>query len=525
MKDIEQFQDHIIALEQVQSALGLPITEARSHPDFLEVIGDMEKMVIECPSITDFYTRALKRYRPGKPERVAEELSVIEERVELMADVMNGNKSQPDQLRPARLAKLRQQIETGEIVEIEAKDFFKVFKSPHGDTRKPTRPKRKPARSKAAQPKQPEQLSADELTVTIATDSIRVNSQELGDLTPAQRVIILSGLAKGAPFKGPEIYTSLEFRRIHGLELDQTTQRDIFAAERKALLEQLTKYGVGELLHRSGKGAGRTYQVVAGTVIDERPGQPNPRREQTAPTPATRFYDIHKPAPRPTTEATQPDFIDKVPAERVKAVADHIVRVLAEADSIARSALVDDLVEKHGYTIESARAAVSAALHAERTGNRSRFTQVRDGGRRLRRTTDAPVNPYTVSEESPFNGYFSGDEDAFEARYGAVKGLTPTQVVYEKGSVVFDGTEQAVMAFFGRTGRAVVAQKQLFAELQKKSGLSVSREQLETTVTLINRLAGKDVLRLLPPASRAGAVKGPRIEFIAAFMEAQQTTN
>lgn len=140
MSGVETFQDAVIELEQYKQATGTSSREVMHQPDCAQVFSTMVEMVQQDPEVVDFYAGVMRRYRKTKPESVADEIAVFEERLAIMYDAGLVSESV--------YAKKLEQLHSGDLVYKEAKTFFRLFGSIVGKDNLPFdryATKRKPA--------------------------------------------------------------------------------------------------------------------------------------------------------------------------------------------------------------------------------------------------------------------------------------------------------------------------------------------------------------------------------------------
>jgi len=502
---IDKFQDQVITLAQYGDYHGVSKpADLVDNPDCAEVISDMSELVSLEPSIAEFYAGALAKYKQGHPESVADELAVIRERVEVMAD--------EDLLRPAQERKLRQKLETGEIVEEEARAFFKMFKGVLPEAVQV--PKRPSPRKK---PNRPRQARNIDLTIT-EHGGISVNGQMLRQLSPAQKLIIMSGLAKDEGFRHSEIAGSTEFREVVGSKLTDEELKDAYDREFKGLKQLLVEKGLARLVDPNPKPHSKKHEIVAHTVIDKRPQT----RPQTAVVKGRRpdvrsgsFYDQRAPAyqAEDRAEAEEQSIFT---THLLNDARGHILRAIEDAGAIPRGRAVEILAEEFKIDEAKARQLVKEVYRIERGSNNPAFTQKKNGIKQF--VIIDKVESQQREQDNPLNGYFEGSMEDFRKRYGDVKGVMPGYVSYERGIIKFSGTEKALMDFFEQTReRKAIAFKQIIVELERY-GHELSSDDLKKATRVINRLSNREFIAILPPSRRQSAVKGPRIQMTGSFM-------
>lgn len=500
---IETFQEQILTLAQYRDYHGITRqSEIVDNPDCAEVIADMAELVAAEPSIADFYLEALNKYKKGRPDSVADELAVIKERYAIMED--------EDLLTPAQARKVEEQLETGEIVEAEARAFFKTFKGALPEVVKvPTQPRKKPSK--------PRQARTIDLTIT-EHGGISVNGSLLRELTPAQRVIILSGLAKGDGFRHKEIASSDEFRQSLGQNLTDEETREVYNDEFKALKAVLTDKGLGRLVDPNQKPHARKHEIVATTIVDKRPEmQPKPAVLKGR-KPSARigtFYEQQDDASGEGQVSTAEQEIVFTP-HQLNDTRESILRSMQSEGSISRGKAVEMAVDMFGIDARTARRLVTEVYRVERASDNPAFTQKKDGKKKF--VVVDKAEEARTEQANPLNGYFEGSLEEFRAHYGEARGVTPDSIKYERGSVRLDGVEKAVLAFYAQTGtRKAVAEKQIIGELDRQ-GYEISNNELRKAARVINRLVGKEFMTLMPPSTGRSAAKGPRIQLAGSFM-------
>lgn len=502
-KPIDIFQEQIITLAQYRDFHGINRqADVVANPDCAEVIADMEHLVATQPSITEFYLGALKNYKKGHPDSVADELALIKERVELMED--------EELLTSAQAKKIEHQVATGEIVEVEARAFFKIFKGALPEVVKvPTSPRKKPSI--------PRQARTIDLTIT-EHGGISVNGSLLRELTPAQRVIILAGLAKGEGFRHNEITGSDELRQALGQNLSEAEIKEAYNEEFKALKTILAEKGLGRLVDPNQKPNAKKHEIVATSVVDKRPEMQAKPMAVKGRTPSARignFYE-QQDAESPVAAASQEEQEVVFTPHQLNDTRESILRAMRSEGSVSRGQAVEMAGNMFKIDPRIARRLVGEVYRVEREGDNPAFTQKKNGHKKfvpVDRREDA-----REEQEHPLNGYFEGSLEEFRARYGETRGVMPDSVKYERGSLKLEGVEKAVITFFAQTReRKAIAEKQIISELDRQ-GYEISNNELRKAARVINRLVGKEFITFLPPASGRTAAKGPRIQMAGSFV-------
>ena len=513
--NIEQFQDMIWDLEQRKQDRGISSrADVIEHEDTAEVLSSMEALVIECPDVTEFYAGALKKYKHGKPESVANESKIIRERIELM--------HAEDDMSDRKYMAAREKIATGEIVQEEAELFFKMFKHVLPKEAIPTVKRQSGSKTTASAEKIPRQARTIDVEIT-QHGGIRANGLFLRALTEAQKLIILSGLAKGEGFRNSEIYRSAEFRAAVGTQKSDAELKQTFKEEFDGLQEYLVANRLRRLIDANRKPNERKHTVSAHTVTDLRTAQQRQTRADFSTVPplpaaASRYFEDDQAVLVRESSPVTPDAEQVFGESLIKEAHQAALTVISEHDGITRVGMVELFMNKFAIEEPKARKLVSAMYEYERcSGDQQVFTQVKgDGPKRFERIPEGQLQ----RRHSKYGSYFEDDSDAFQARFGEVKGVTVDYVNYERGAIRFNGVEAAIMRYFAdpTTPPSALSEKQVIFELSQQ-GVDTTKEQLRSAVKVINALAGKEFMRCLPPASRSTAAKGPRVQCIGSFAE------
>ncbi len=517
MEAVYAFQDKIHELAQIKDYVGVSSrTDVLECPETAAVLHEMETLVTESPEIVDFYAGAIKRYREGDAESIASELAIIKDRVELMASDDLFTKSQE--------AKLKTKISSGEIVKEEAELFFSMFKRVIPKQQLPGASARPTLRSTAKR-RGPNQARTLDLTIE-PHGGIRINGKFLRALSPAQKVIILSGLAKGEGFRNNEIYRSEEFARAADMrEADESELRATYDEVFKSLVLYLKESRFGRLVDAKRKPGEKKHIISADSITDLRsssePAKPAKIVTPTELVQATqpgRFYENSKDDENPTLADAEKATDNGFSEDLLQDAHTCLRNMVAEHGGVKRRQAVDHLSGKFGLDVDRARALVTAVYKLEQEDEASQFRQVKEGGAKW-------FKPYRASDHEPldetpklFGDYFDGSLDELRARYGNVTGLLPEYVNFERGIIQLTGNERVLLQFFMDNGiRKAISEKAVISEL-KQQGIEITKEQIRESVRVVNALYGRDFMLSLGPARRQGAAKGLRVQRIGSFI-------
>jgi hypothetical protein len=509
MKSIEQFQDLVFDLEQYKQEIGVRArADVIEDPDCAEVISRMETMVQEEPEIVAFYAGALKKYKKGNPDSISEEISVIGDRLSFMkADDVIDEKTYKS---------AGEKLATGELVVEEADLFFKMFRKQIPED---VVPKKVVVASSAPkpQPKLPRQAREINLEIT-QHGGIRVNGTYLRALTEAQKLIILSGLAKGSGFRNVEVYSTGEFAEAVAADLGDESLSDRYKREFEALDEYLTENHARRLLDPKRVKHARRHEIVAQSVVDLRSAKFT-QRTPTRPTPNVRSMTDDQPVDVSRgREARRMRAIERVHnsefiiSPELLAEGQRIVMtLLGEQGRVKRSHAAAVLMNKLDLAADQAPKLMAAIYDIETKQDAPAFRQVRDS-----ETNAKILETSTVSTEEPtekiirYGDQFEGTAEQFEAQMGAVVSASLTGVTYENGFIRFSPLEQKLLDLLRGRGESIRSTKNL-TPLLSTVHPDVSTADIRGAVENINTLAGKQILAVLLP-SKSKASKGPRIQ-------------
>lgn len=524
MNPVEAFSDKIIELEQVRQALDIRTNqEVIEYPDTAQTLHEMEELVVLHPEIVEFYAGAIARYTGKSDAKLNEQQkqdarrkSVLRGRIEIMNDVGVLSKK--------KATEMLQGVETGELVVDEAKIFFRLFKQQIPADRMPQRGT--PARAQKASTKtsgatsgKPRQARTIDLVIE-PHGGIRVNGTFLRGLSEAQKLIVLSGLAKGEGFRDVEIYGSPEFAKLYKQGMTTEELKEQYKTEWADMQQSLIAQGIGRLLDPARKPREKKHYVVAHEVTDKRPRRAEePRRH--APTLVAEqkpFYARQAVISTEQTTEADPTF-EAATIEQARQV---VLTIVAEKGEVKRADVAGTLSEKFDLTDPRlTQALVRLVYAAERTADQQSFAQTKKrGGKWFVRaaqtgTHSAQNDAEQDAERSLFGDYFRGTVDDFQRCYGAVRGMTDTAIFYERGTIQLEDADKELLAYFKHGGiKQAVSEKSVIDDLAQRD-VELTKEQLRRSARRINALLGRQVFVSLQPAKRAA--KGFRIQLVGSL--------